>query len=219
MDSKEYVIIANGEPPSKFILKNFLHGNQIIICCDGAIGMLDKLRIIPDYIIGDLDSADPSLLDKYRMKSEIIKINRQSDTDLEKALRFAKKEKAAGVTIFSASGKRFDHTIANTGQLLKYSSCFDIKMITNESVVVPLSGIHNFRSFRGEVVSLYGFDSQTRFTTRNLKYALRSATLPFGEKESTSNVSEKEYFGITVEFGKGILIRDVKSYLQAAALL
>ena len=57
------------------------------ICADGAVNRLHSFdpNLIPDMIIGDLDSADPTLLDKYQSQGTMIEGDDcQDTTDLEK---------------------------------------------------------------------------------------------------------------------------------------
>ncbi|MCK7517698.1 MAG: hypothetical protein MZV64_08270 [Ignavibacteriales bacterium] len=56
---KKCLIIANGKSPTKKVVEYFYSkGFNTIICADGGANSARKLGIIPDFIIGDLDSAD-----------------------------------------------------------------------------------------------------------------------------------------------------------------
>ncbi|MCH7973671.1 MAG: thiamine diphosphokinase, partial [Bacteroidetes bacterium] len=58
---KKCIIIANGKCPKKSELKYFVEqGYSTIICADGGANSALKLKINPDYIIGDLDSIEGS---------------------------------------------------------------------------------------------------------------------------------------------------------------
>jgi len=65
---KEAVIVADGEYPVHRVPLKYLSTATFIICCDGAIKNLDKHGIIPDLIIGDLDSISSELKIKYSEK-------------------------------------------------------------------------------------------------------------------------------------------------------
>ena len=60
------IILANGDFPTHPIPFGKLQDANTIICCDGAINILDKNGMEPHYILGDLDSIDNNLKNKYR---------------------------------------------------------------------------------------------------------------------------------------------------------
>ena len=73
-----------------------------------------------------------------------------------------------------------------------------------------MKGEFIIKSVKGELISSYGFDKQTTFTSTGLKYPLKITSLSFGVKESTSNIAVKEKFGLKVIGGVGFVIRQFK---------
>ena len=67
------VILANGDYPTHPIPVQKIKEAGYIICCDGAVNNLVENNIKPNIIIGDLDSLDPSLTNKYIDKTTIKK--------------------------------------------------------------------------------------------------------------------------------------------------
>ena len=80
------VILANGNFPKHKKPLKILKEAETIICCDGAINKLDELNIIPNQIIGDMDSITKKLKDKYR--DQLIEIQSQNENDLRKAINW-----------------------------------------------------------------------------------------------------------------------------------
>ena len=72
---------------------------------------LIKNNLKPTIIIGDLDSIDTKIKEKY--SHIIIEILDQSQNDLRKALNWLNKKKCSNITILGATGLREDHTIGN----------------------------------------------------------------------------------------------------------
>lgn len=208
---KKCIIIANGKCPKKSELKYFVEqGYSTIICADGGANSALKLKINPDYIIGDLDSIEGSTLKYFKGKSQIVQYKRQNDTDVEKCLKFAIKKKFTKAVLLGGTGNRLDHSICNLGIVLKFYDKIKISLLSDESFLVPVKGDFNFNSKKGELISIYGFDKKTTFTSTGLKYPLKNMSLPFGEKESTSNIAVKEKFGLKVNGGVGFVIRSFK---------
>lgn len=210
------IIIGNGKcPPKKEI--NYLRriGYDRIICADGGANYTFKNKIIPDYIIGDLDSIDKEVHEYYKDKSKIIRIKRQSDTDIEKVIKFliSKKEKKA--IILGGTGDRIDHTLCNLSIIYKYYRMIKLSLLHENTLLIPITGEEIFKSFKGEIVSLFGFDKKLRVTTKGLKYKLNNESLLFGINESLSNVSNAANFTVNAEKGIVFVVRnyeDMKKY-------
>lgn len=205
---KRCIIFANGRPPKKSVI-NYLRkvGAETLICADGGANYAHKLDLIPDFIIGDLDSINDNVLKVFNKKSRVIKFKRQNDTDVEKSIKFAISKKFNEVFLVGATGDRLDHTFCNLGIVLKFSEKIDIKIIHEQSLLALYSGKVELKTTPGEIISLYGFDKKTKFFSRGLKYPLDNSSLPFGEKESTSNVAVAEKVNLQIRNGKGFVIR------------
>lgn len=206
---KKCIILANGFPPNRNTVK-FLQnkGYTTLLCADGGANSAKTLDIIPEYIIGDLDSIKADVYEYYSAKSSIIKINRQDDTDVEKCLKFAIKKKFDEVMLLGATGDRLDHSFCNLGIVLKYFSKIRIMILHQKSLLSAYSGSIILNTIPNEIISLYGIDSKTRIKSTGLKYPLNNIALPFGQKESTSNIAINNKVHLQVMDGIIFVIRD-----------
>lgn len=206
---KKCIIIANGDLPKRNHIKILMQKNyDTIICADGGANSAAKLNVIPDFIIGDFDSVTGETKKMFYNKSKFIQIKRQNDTDVEKCLKFAIKNKFSEAILLGATGDRLDHSICNLGIVLKFYDKIKIKIVHQKSLLIPISGEVNFKTTKGETISLYGFDEKTFITSIGLKYKLKKESLPFGKKESTSNVAISNLVHLKIENGIIFLIRD-----------
>lgn len=206
---KKCIIIANGDLPKRNHIKILMQKNyDTIICADGGANSAAKLNIVPDFIIGDFDSVTDETKKIFYNKSKFIQIKRQNDTDVEKCLKFAIKNKFSEAILLGATGDRLDHSICNLGIVLKFYDKIKIKIVHQKSLLIPISGEVNFKTTKGETISLYGFDEKTFITSIGLKYKLKKESLPFGKKESTSNVAISDLVHLKIENGIIFLIRD-----------
>jgi thiamine pyrophosphokinase len=212
---KKCIIIANGEAPKKRIF-SFLKKKEYntIISADGGASIALKLGLIPDIVIGDLDSIDKNAIDKLKNKSRIIKIKRQSDTDLEKAIKFAVKNRFTDAVVLSASGKRVDHSLVNFSLPIKFFNKIRLTILTNHSLLLPVKGDVKIKSVKGEVLSFFGFDDKTVVITGGLKYAMKNTNLHFGRNESISNVSSSETVELKVNGGIILVIRETGTVIK-----
>lgn len=213
---KSAIIYCNGSPIRKSIyLKLKSKYKADLITADGGTNSVYKIGETPKFIIGDLDSVRPEVLKFYENKKvKIIKLSRQNDTDLEKALKLCRKLRYDRIFIVGFSGKRFDHTLSNISNVLKFVEDFQITMVENNSTLLFVSGESSFKSEKGELISILCFDPSVKITTKNLKYPLKDEHLMFGQRESTSNVSTKTNFGLLVKNGFAVLIRSTKNFLK-----
>jgi thiamine pyrophosphokinase len=111
----------------------------------------------------------------------------------------------AGVT-----GNRLDHTFCNLGIVLKFFKQVKLKIIAEESFLIPYAGIAELSTVPGETVSIYGFNRRTKITSQGLFYPLKNIPLPFGEKESTSNVAVGHKVILKISGGIIFVIREFR---------
>lgn len=191
---KRALIIANGYLPKIGKIKKLKKiGFNDIICADGGANNIYKLKLLPLYIIGDLDSVRSEVLKYYELKQcKIVKITNQDNTDIEKAIDFLIELGYSELVIFGATGDRIDHTIGNISILIKYSDKLKIHFVHYNSILSCYSGKKVFKTEVGEIISFYGLTEKTTFTTEGLKYNLLNENLYIGFRESTSNVAEKD---------------------------
>lgn len=206
---KKCIIIANGRSPSKNVVSFFKKKDySTFICADGGANSAFKLGLVPDFIIGDLDSIKPEILKFFSDKSTIIKIKRQNDTDVEKCLKFAIRKGFSEALLLGVTGDRLDHTICNLGIVLKFYRQIKCNIVAENSYLIPTDESITLKSNVGETISIYAFDRKTKITSEGLKYPLQNSTLAFGEKESTSNVALSNSVKIVVKGGIIFIIRD-----------
>ncbi|MCW8813743.1 MAG: thiamine diphosphokinase, partial [Chlorobium sp.] len=127
--SKKCIILANGKPPKKSIITFFQKKEfETLICADGGANSALKMKLIPDYIIGDLDSISSEASKRFRNTSKIIELKGQNDTDVEKCLKYAIKKKYHEALLFGVTGNRLDHTFCNLGIVLKFFPRINISL-------------------------------------------------------------------------------------------
>ena len=112
---KKIAIIANGTAKDNEFHRKLLQDFDLIICADGGANIAKELQINPDYIVGDLDSINDTVLHYFKNlnKTKIIKDDTPDKTDLELAIELAETLNPSEITILGAIGDRIDHTLAN----------------------------------------------------------------------------------------------------------
>lgn len=206
---KKALILANGLHPGKSVIK-FLQrsGYDTLVYADGGANSAFNLGVIPDIIIGDLDSIDSNVLKYYKSRSKIVKYRRQNDTDVEKCLKYLISRKYDEAILLGATGDRLDHSFCNIGIVLKFFEQIKVDILHQKSFLKCFSGNVMMNTKKDEVISIYGIDGKTKIKSAGLKYPLDNISLPFGVKESTSNVALSDKVELKIRGGKIFVIRD-----------
>ena len=194
------VIIANGEIPSHAVPLQLLKSARSIICCDGAVNQLLTLGLEPTAIVGDGDSISPE--NRQRFEAIFYQDDNTEYNDLTKALRYCQSKSIQSVAIVGASGLREDHALSNLGVMLMFAEQHQmhIDMITNYGVFTPAFQTVTLRSYVGEQVSIFSFDTKTEYTFHQLRYPVTERTfVHFGEGALNEALGDT----FTIEFKKG----------------
>ena len=186
----EIAIISGGDINFEF-LKDYLkeHKNQIIIAVDKGLEALYSLNIVPNHIVGDLDSASHDILDYYKNNTKIMfhRYDPEKDfTDTDIALNLALSLKPSNITIIGALGKRMDHTLANI-HILKYAleaniTC-QILDINNKIYLIDSFLKLEKSKLYGKYISLIPLTSSVSgLTLTGFKYPVNNFTLSIRKK-------------------------------------
>ncbi len=203
---KRALVIAKGEPPKKIRLQALVREADVVLCADGGANVALKHGLVPDAIIGDLDSIHAETLVKFH-KVPTYQDSDDETTDLEKAIAWAIKGKYDHVTVVGASGKRLDHTIGNLGVLAKFYPDAVVRFIDDFGELTYVGRELSVEAKKGETVSLIPLSRCEGIVTGGLRYALNGETLELGVREGTSNVVTASPMTIKVKKGHLLLFR------------
>ena len=187
------VIFANGPIRFPALDRAHLRSGDWLIGADGGAHHLRALGLIPQTVIGDLDSLSPSdLLALEQAGVEILRHPPDKDqTDLELALRLALARGADQALVLGALGDRWDQTLANL--LLPAAAGLEalaLRLVDGPEEIVPLHAGQQVQieGSPGDTLSLIPLGGEARgVTTRGLEYTLTGGRLPFGATLGVSN--------------------------------
>ncbi len=204
--NQDVIVLANGAFPKSPQLIEKIRQAETLVCCDGAINKLEKINVEPTVIIGDLDSIQPHIKEKY--KDRIIHYSEQDTNDLTKTIRWCIAQNFKNITILGGTGEREDHSIANIFLLLNYCQEVSVRMISDYGIFTPILKTSSFKSFKGQQVSLFTTSKDLKITSHNLKYPLKEMSL----KElwnGSLNESLGEEFSISLSGNGGLIVYQV----------
>ena len=207
--SKKACIITGGELSEQF-LADYLdkHPADIKIVVDGALEITHRLGIQPDFIVGDFDTVDQTLLNYYD-KDIILRHPPEKDqTDTELAIETALKHGCSKLKFFGATGSRLDHSLGNIfllESLLKQGLEAEI-INENNRLYIKNQGFALKRTeARGDYISLLPLtETVENVTLCGFKYPVENLTFYREKTLGISNeIIDEE---ATVEFSNGCFI-------------
>ena len=185
MNNKRAVILCDGEPPVKSLLSDEIHSSDFFIAADGGAHTAISFDIVPDIIVGDMDS----FTNFDAVAHLVIKDQDQETNDLEKALNYAFNNDFSQIVVLGATGKRIDHTLKNLSVLKQFTPKFtSIYFKDTYGIYFMLPRKYTLYEPVGTVISLFPLSGiVTGIRTTGLKYALNEESLENGVRDGSSN--------------------------------
>jgi thiamine pyrophosphokinase len=169
------VIVGDGTFPQHEIPLAYLKNAKRIICCDGSAQNLVLAGMEPDAIVGDMDSLNDELANRF---TDRIYLDENQDTnDLTKAVSWCSDMGYKDIVIVGATGKREDHTLGNISLLADYIKSVNVIMVTDTGILRPLLKSSEITSLPGQQISIFSIDPETAVTSNGLRYPLHSTKL------------------------------------------
>jgi thiamine pyrophosphokinase len=198
------LILANGEPPTKKLMKRLLAGSPMFVCADGGANTAARYKLKPSAIVGDLDSISTQAMKALR-KAEIHKVVNDYSTDLEKTLSWVIDKGFHAITVAGATGGRLDHFIGNLSALVKFSGKASITFTDDTGEWIFIDRSKNLSLPVGTTVSLIPVSRCDGIVTKGLRWNVNFESLELGVRDGTSNITVDSSVHISVAKGNLIL--------------
>ena len=203
------VIVAGGEhDPGD---ERALIGADLVIAADSGANWLDAVDVRPNRLIGDLDSADPAVVDRLRAAGVVVEQHPvdKDASDLELSLEWALRQGADEIVVLGWGGGAVDHLAANllvlaialpTGTTLRLSAGQTLAR------VIHGPGRLAIENGAGARVSLLPLGPVEGVTTSGLHWTLEDAHLHPGSTLGLANRVETAGATVWVESGQLLVI-------------
>lgn len=178
-----------------------------ILCADGAANRLIQLGIIPNYVIGDLDSCTMELIKQSIPENRIIKISEQETNDFEKNLKFAIESGFKNILIIGFHGGDLEHTLNNWSVFKRFSEILNLVILDKNRYAFTLNESASIQSYQNEIISLIP-QPEAVLTTENLRWELNNEALELGYREGARNISLADEIVIKVHSGQVLVFMD-----------
>ncbi len=206
MFPKRIIIFANGELPDKEKARALLHDDDFIIAADGGTRHALALGLVPNVIVGDLDSL-PENFKTSAFDGEIVLYPKdKNETDLELAIQHALTLNPEQIIILAALGGRLDQTLGNISLILHPSrEAFILRLDDGIEEAFFCREQVQVNGMSGDTVSLIPWQGEvTGIITTGLKWPLQNETLYPHKTRGISN--EMTGNTTTIQIKSGLLL-------------
>ncbi|MGV8853296.1 MAG: thiamine diphosphokinase [Devosia sp.] len=174
--------IVGGGVVDPHLLVELAQRGVALVGADGGGDAIGAAGLVPELIVGDLDSLSNRVI--WAQRTRVLHIAEQISTDFQKALYSTR----APVTLaLGMTGKRLDHTLAALSAVLEYAPLRKLVLVDEVDVALAAIGPEAFVASRGERVSVHPL-APVRFEySTGLLYPLDGLRLEPGGLLGTSN--------------------------------
>lgn len=198
------VICLDADIPDKNIFDLF---EIPVLASDGAGVTLTEMGVLPDKIIGDLDSFYAKRGNEKIPDNKLIFEEDQETNDFEKCLKYCLNNDFRNVLIVGFHGGLLEHTLNNWSVFKRYAKQLDLCIYDKDRYCIPLHNSIKAKLKEGEIISLIP-QPTVNITTTGFKWELKDEVLELGTREGARNVAENGYIEIQINDGEILMITD-----------
>lgn len=184
---------------------------DMIICADGGAEYVLKCGLVPDVLIGDLDSISSMIVEEVQKKGCVIERypEKKDFTDTQLAADYAVKAGADEIIMLGSTGDRLDHSLANIFLLFKFvKSNIKASIINEKNTIYLTDSSITLKGSKGDILSLLPAGGDVGgIYTEGLLYGLSNATIPMGDPIGVSNVFLGNEASIKISSGYLLVIK------------
>lgn len=214
-DRIKSIVFLNGELPPSWVHSDFLDYKPSLIAADGAAWRMKSIGIVPDIIIGDLDSlkSQDNYLETFAA-SEIVEQADQETNDFEKALRLVLDRELFPVLVLGMQGGDLEHSFNNWSVLIKLCKELEIWIYEQYRIGIALNSGDVLRGSCGldKLISLIP-QPESRVTTSGLRWSLDAEVLALGIREGARNEIIEKDFSVKVNSGSLLVFLGVDTHV------
>jgi thiamine pyrophosphokinase len=179
------LLAIDGDVPSASLVHDLAQRARAIVAADGAAVKLSRLAVVPDVVIGDLDSI--SSREALRSAGTlVVEEPSQEKGDLEKAIEWIVARGEESVVVVGAMGGMPDHALNNMSILARHAPNIAIRLVDDRYQGYLVTTSLAIETSGGDRVSLIPLP-EARISTHGLEWELHDEVLAIGIREGASN--------------------------------
>lgn len=204
-------IFVNGDLKDKKFYKDIIADCEIVVAADGAANSLKDLEIIPDIIIGDMDSIDDQVYSYYENKNvAMLKYPVKKDkTDTELAIDELEIRGYRDALMMGFAGGRIDHMLGNLG-MCSYADAVGIDLTLrdeNTAIFLAQKGKTIIKAAKNSIISFISYAGSVYIKKlTGFEYPLEDYILMPGSTRCISNAAVQDDPVLEIESGCALVI-------------
>lgn len=181
---------------------------DLIVAVDGGLERIDGLGLAPSVVIGDFDSLDPRLLEKYPLVPQLRHPTAKNETDTELAVLWALEQEVGELVICNDFGGRIDHALGLVQNLaLSHSRGLCAAAESENQRIFFLDRETRLEGHEGCLLSLLAWGGTARFAASGgLLYSLDGLELSSLRSRGISNRIDSPQAWIRLSSGQALAI-------------
>lgn len=205
---KNRCVIVSASPAAnmEFIVSR-IRSDDFVICADGGADKLVDTGIVPDLIIGDLDSSENY---GYFKDTKITELSvHKDDTDTMHCVQTGLDMGYGEFLLLGATGGRLDHTLANLSVLLYLERNAARGVIADEYTQTSLlrQGDNVINNICGKTVSVMPFACERAVLSyQGMYYPMNMGEVTIDYPYTISNKAVDDTVIVTLHSGEALLI-------------
>ena len=192
---KDFILFLEGNyNPSELDFYQKLAKSKTRIAVDGGYSFFKKSGIVPDFLIGDMDSIK-QFPKKIPPETEVIRFLENKDkTDSQLAVEFCIAQGASVIDIVMPSVGEIDHWLGN---VMLVTANYITKWVQNGGKIRIINYNHEifltkyrnvvFNDYSGDLVSVIPFSKKIVLSTTGTAYPVKNLKILRGESRPLRN--------------------------------
>ena len=200
------LLLIGGEGPERGLLEPILGTITYTIAADSGFDLARKLALIPDLLVGDLDSLEASKEFKRFPQEQIRHYPREKgESDAEIGLRILWEKGYRRTVVAGGGGGRLDHLL---GVLTLFQrEKHPTEWYTSREQIQIVEGTQIITECLGQTVSFFPLGgSVTGLSSRGLKWSLDGLEWDYGDM-GLSNIFREDPCTVSVKQGRLLMVR------------
>ncbi len=204
---KALLVLGGKKDSSQEFYVSKINKADYLVAVDSGANLLYELKILPDLLIGDMDSIEKNVLIWCNENSVETKVfdQKKDETDTELALNEIHKKGFREVQLLNALGDRPDHFLTTILLMYSYSKKMNIRIHSDKLISGVVSGSKELKAEPGELWSILPVGEKVpTVSLKGFEYEIKNKTMPFNKPYGTSNVARNNE--VIIDTGKGAVI-------------
>ncbi len=208
----EQTLILAGGLRAKTAITEHISSSSLVIGADSGAEKALDMGIVPNLVVGDMDSISPKILEQLKeLKVPLEIYPAEKDlTDTEIAIQAAYQRDYKDIVIAGAVGDRWDHSLANIFLLKKYADLgVNIRIIDDKNQIELINEYKRIEKDESFYSVIALADDGVVLSLKGFYYDLDRERLDFGSTRGLSNYIVEPFAEIFIESGFCLLVKSV----------